>query len=242
MPSAVQNSGLIGLGSPRTVVVTPENASIYGFDKLGATINLDTGGIVDPFSGPADGFNRDARNTAIQQRALANPNPVFPGYSQIMSDPAARAFNERLLGDPQFAWDNLQTGFGRQVDGNNPFYSPAVPATTTNPITRPGTTTGTTTTTPTSSGVNPFSNTRPSGQATTTTTTATPPSGEAQASAPKVDTMGGSFGTTPAPMGNTFTTTSAFQPVQTRSSSEYAPGRQNVTNAMMRRFNANNWF
>lgn len=238
MHSAVQNRGLIGLGSPRTVVVTPENASIYGFDKLGATINLDTGGIVDPFSGPADGFTRDARNTAIQQRALSNPNPVFPGYSQIMSDPANRSFNERLLGDPQFAWDNLQTGFGRQVDGNNPFYSPAAPSSGTNPLTRPGSTTGTTTTAPTSSGVNPFSNTRTTPQATSSTTT-TP--GETQLSAPKAE-MGGSFGTTPAPMGNVFTTTNDFQPVQTRSSSEYAPGRQNVTNAMMRRFNANNWF
>ena len=231
MPSAVQNSGLIGLGSPRTVVVTPENAPIYGFDKIGATINLDTGGIVDPFTGPADGFNRDARNTAVQQRALSNPNPVFPGYTEIMSNPANRAFNERLLGDPQFAWQNLQSGFDRQVDGNNPFYTGS-PTTSTNTQTRNNPTTFTN---PTSGGVNPFSNTH----GTTTQTTGGQES--STGTAPKSE-PGGSFGITPAPMGNTFSTTSAFQPVQTSSSSEYAPGRQNVTNAMMRRFNTNSWF
>ena len=112
------------------VQVTPENAALWGFDRIGQTINTDTGGIVNPFEGPADGFNRDARNTVVQQRATATPNYVAPGYSQIMSDPRNRAFNERLLNDPQFAWSNLQEGFGNQVDGNNPmlFYNGTTPA------------------------------------------------------------------------------------------------------------------
>lgn len=108
-PGGPQGPQEVPAAAPRTVQVTPENAATYGFDRIGSTINLDTGGIVNPFSGPADGQggNRAARNAEVQARAVQTPNPVGLGYSQIMSDPRARTFNTQLANDPQYAWNVL---------------------------------------------------------------------------------------------------------------------------------------
>lgn len=249
-----------GNGTPasNTVVVTPENAATYGFDKLGATINTDTGGIVDPFSGAADGFNRDARNTAIQTRALQNPNPVSPGYSQIMSNPANRAFNDRLLNDPMFAMDNLNRGFNNQdTGGNYSFFAPlsggSVSATSRNPL--PGTGTNPITTGPATSrnplpgtGTNPISRqttTAPGTGTVTNVRTSDPNSkvdpltgGQALNTAGGTGTLGE---TTALPLPDQSSQFYASIPSVTVGTPEYAPNRDGVINAMMRRFNGRRW-
>ena len=241
------------------VKVTPENAALWGFDRIGQTINTDTGGIVNPFEGPADGFNRDARNTVVQQRATATPNYVAPGYSQIMSDPRNRAFNERLLNDPQFAWSNLQEGFGNQVDGNNPmlFYNGAGTSSPTNPIasrrvpptgqtntsTNPIGSSRTGGTTPPSTP--PGTGTNPIGSERQTTTTAPPVGNNVSQPGTGPDSGQGLFG-----IGNQNTydpskTGSAFQsaavPGVQKAKAEYNP-RDGVVNAMTKQFKAKSWF
>lgn len=227
------------------VLVTPENAALWGFDRIGQTINTDTGGIVNPFEGPADGFTgRASRNAAIAARG---PGNVAPGYSQIMSDPANVAFNQRLLGDSQFAWDNLKQGFDRQVDGNNPmlFYggggSGAVSAVQRRPsYTPPGT------------GVTTTPGTTPGGTAipTTPTTPATPPATDPPDTTPKTPATGpeqGSFNPTPANTnGGLFaiapqSTFGASTPNVQRTGAEYNP-RDGVVNAMTKQFKAKSWF
>lgn len=244
------SGGLIGLGqsSPNTVTVTPENAATYGFDKIGATINTETGGIVDPFSGPADGLGgRVARNNG-------NGGPVAPGYSQIMANPQARAFNDRLLNDPQFAQNNLRAGYDN-AGAANP-YGSGLTFTASGAPNSPATQ-------QTSTAQNPISNTRQ----------VTPPPGSNQ----KVDPVTGSFGdpSTPgtvggdpngvAPQGtfgesNLGTQTGTTQQTDTQpvlpafmtqrvsgprvqvASEEYGPNSQNaVTNAIFRRFNRDYW-
>ena len=95
--------GLIGLGqggpsNAPTVRVTPENAHLYGFDKIGATLNTETMGIVDPWRDPADGLGgrvpRDNRvggttpvGTVPQTNTGVNPfsrSPIPNGGSPVL--------------------------------------------------------------------------------------------------------------------------------------------------------------
>ena len=107
--------------TPNTVLVTPQNAGTYGFDRIGSTINTDTGGIVNPFSGPADGQggNRAARNAIVQGRAAAANTPIARGYSDIMSDPANVQWNQRMLSDPQFASAQMANQWATQGRGDS---------------------------------------------------------------------------------------------------------------------------
>jgi len=107
-------------GGPNTVLVTPQNASLYGFDRIGSTINTDTGGLMNPFRGPADGLGagRDLRNRIVQNNALGVPQTPY----QPPAQPAPTT-----------------TGTSTTTPANPYVPPPAAPATTT-----PGTTTSTT--------------------------------------------------------------------------------------------------
>ena len=253
------------------VQVTPENAALWGFDRIGQTINTETGGIVNPFEGAADGFNRDARNTEVQRRATATPNYVAPGYEQIMSDPRNRAFNQQLLGDSQFAWNNLQQGFGNQVDGNNPmlFYNGTGPSAPTNPLTSrrtgppsvpigTGTNpigsfrfgTGGTQTTNQDSKIDPLAGGSTAGVTQATGQNVSNPLGgtpsQQSTSAPAYSNATADTGQGLFAVGDPSKTGgSAFQstvPGVQKTTAEYAPGREGVVNAMTKRFDAKKWF
>lgn len=235
--TGASGGGLLQFGQSTAapITVTPENAATYGFDKIGAQINPETGGIVNPFSGPADGLGgRTPRNNGNAVQRL----PVAPGYSQIMANPAAVEFNNRLLNDPQFAQNNLRAGW------DNP------------------------------GAANPYGSGLTFTASGTPNTTTAPAGGS---SAPKVDTVTGSFGdpSTPgtvggdpngvAPQGTfgesnlgtqtgttqqpsvqpvlpAFMTQRAATPTMRVAGEEYGPNSQNaVTNAIFRRFNRDYW-
>lgn len=234
------SGGLIGFGQSTAtpITVTPENAATYGFDKIGAQINPETGGIVNPFDGPADGLGgRAPRNNG-------NGGPVAPGYSQIMANPQARAFNDRLLNDPQFAQNNLRAGYDN-AGATNPYGSGltfTASGTPNSPATQQ-----------TSTAQNPISSTRqvtpPSGSNQQNTNfygqnnqsiTPTPETTTSEGNA--VQTTSTPTGTTTAPVLPQFMTQSVSAPRVQMASEEYGPNSQNaVTNAIFRRFNRDYW-
>lgn len=232
-----------------TVTVTPQNAATYGFDKIGSTINTDTGGIVNPFQGPADGLggNRDARNQTVQNRALLTPNPVSAGYSQIMSNPQARAFNDRLLNDPVFAMNNRNFG-ALHPNQTNPygdgFTASSFTGNTgtapppTNPYGPSGTGMGgttNTTATPSVSGGSAIP-TRTSGSGTQT----------GNAASPNVDPNSGGAPlatTNPAPPEYSMPTqpNSGYTPPAVPAAQYANTGRGGLVNAMLRRYDQRYW-
>lgn len=224
--------GIRGQGSsPGTVTVTPENAATYGFDKIGATINTETGGIVDPFSAPADGLGgRAPRDNGSAVQRL----PVAPGYEQIMSQPGAAAFNQRLLSDPQFANANLQAGYNNPNDPN-PYGSGTAPGTGTNPINR------------SSALYNGVTQTTTGGTAPTNITATPLPSSPTLTPAVEQtpDTM--AMGTTSQSTQTTPQTEAVFPSFMTRlpgvrtQRPEYQPGSNSVADAMYRRYNRDFW-
>lgn len=229
--------GLIGFGQSTAapITVTPENAATYGFDKIGAQINPETGGIVNPFEGPADGLGgRAPRNNGNAVQRL----PVAPGYSQIMANPQARAFNDRLLNDPQFAQNNLRAGYDN-TGAANPygsgltFTASGTPNTTTNPAGG-------------SSAPKVDTVTGSFGDPSTPGTVGGDPNGVAPQSTFGESNLGTQTGTTQQP--NTQPVLPAFMtqrvsgPRVQVASEEYGPNSQNaVTNAIFRRFNRDYW-
>lgn len=241
--------GIRGQGSsPGTITVTPENAATYGFDKIGATINTETGGIVDPFSAPADGLGgRAPRDNGSAVQRL----PVAPGYEQIMSQPGAAAFNQRLLSDPQFARNNLNAGYDNP-GGENPYgsgltFTPSGgtsgPAVSRNPL--PGT--GTNPANRSSTLYNGVTQTVTGGTAPTNITATPLPSSPTLTPAVEQtpDTM--AMGTTSQPSQTSTQTEAVFPSFMTRlpgvrtQRPEYQPGSNSVADAMYRRYNRDFW-
>lgn len=86
---------------PGQIVITRENQPIYGFDKpIGTILNADTMGVIGSVNGgvtaPEDPYRG---RTAGQQLPY--------GYEQLNSIPEVRAWNDRMLNDPNFAQEVL---------------------------------------------------------------------------------------------------------------------------------------
>ena len=245
--------------TPNTVLVTPQNAGTYGFDRIGSTINTDTGGIVNPFSGPADGQggNRAARNAIVQGRAAAANTPIARGYSDIMSDPANVQWNQRMLSDPLFARDQMSSQWATQgkgdsvpggpVTGTGPMGTSTVPPPTTpygpnttgiGSVANPATPSTTSTGSPTGSGLAFIApGILANGQAVNTGAAGSSggSSSGSQMSTPNVETQGSNSQPPPTV---TMPTNSAYQMPTVQAAQT---PRNNVLNAMMRRFDPRGW-
>lgn len=216
--------------SPNLVTITRENAPLYGWDHLGATINTDTGGIVNPFRPAADGYDNtprfngyqipqtpytatEAATTAVRNNLAPPviPNPLYgstpsgnTGSTNPIFSTRGGGYNPTTTGAPSTGGQpyNPTTTTGAPATGGQPVTGS--PITTTKPVT---------TTVP----------------ANATTTTTTNPTG----------TGGETVNTTPA--STTPATSSGAYFSMPKASSVQNPSRSGVTSALMKRYNPTFW-
>lgn len=207
-------------GSPQQT--TPGGSPVGGYDSKG-NYNVEGGEFktLADYEAWRDGSGSTPATPATPATA-PYVHPVAPGYSEIMSNPANRAWNERMLNDPQFAWRNLQSGY-TNPGADNPYGSGW------NPTTGNGTATPVTQTVPTSTGQNPITNTRPTTPATPTPTTPSVPATSPTPTATSSEGMGAM----------PFSRNSYYTP--TVNAPENQSGNGSVVNAMMRRYNPRYW-
>jgi len=210
------------------------------------------------FGADGQGGNRAARNNAIQGRAAAANTPIARGYSDIMSDPANVQWNQRMLSDPLFARDQMSSQWATQgkgdsvpggpVTGTGPMGTSTVPSPT-NPygpystgvgsVANPATPSTTSTGSPTGSGLAFIApGILANGQAVNTGAAGSSggSSSGSQMSTPNVETQGSNSQPPPTV---TMPTNSASYQMPTVQAAQTP--RNNVLNAMMRRFDPRGW-
>ena len=209
------------------------------------------------FGADGQGGNRAARNNAIQGRAAAANTPIARGYADIMSDPANVQWNQRMLSDPLFARDQMSSQWATQgkgdsvpggpVTGTGPMGTSTVPPPTTpygpnttgiGSVANPSTPSTTSTGSPTGSGLAFIApGILANGQAVNTGAAGSSGSSSSgsQMSTPNVETQGSNSQPPPTV---TMPTNSAYQMPTVQAAQT---PRNNVLNAMMRRFDPRGW-